>query len=268
MIEKIQKLLNNNFVWQGIILLGYRGSISHGTHQKTGLDDKDVLGICIPPKEYILGLKRFEQYEKQTDDLDLVVYDIRKYFRLLLNSNPNVISLLWLRPEHYIKATEWGKDLIRNRDIFLSKKCYKTFTGYAYSQLRKMESGQVYEGYMGEKRKRLVDKFGYDPKNASHLIRLLKMGIELLITGEVNVFRHDNQELLAIKNGEWELAKIKKEADNLFKLVAEAFVKSELPNEPDWNKANKLLIKTIENFWVFELSSHPMLEINLEGEIK
>jgi len=266
MIERIQKLLNNNFIWQGTILLGYRGSIAHGTYQKTGIDDKDVMGICIPPKEYILGLKRFEQYEKQEEDLDLLIYDIRKYFRLLLNNNPNVLSLLWLRQEHYIKKTDWGQMLIDNRDIFLSKRCYKTYTGYAYSQLRRMTSGNIYSGYMGKKRKALVDKLGFDGKNASHLIRLLKTGIELLITGEVNVFRHDNQELIAIKNGEWELDRIKKEANNLFKLAAEAFVKSELPNEPDWNKANKLLIEIIEDFWNLELVSHPILEINLNEE--
>lgn len=39
---------------------------------------------------------------------------------------------------------------------------------------------------MGEKRKQLVAKHGYDTKNASHLIRLLRMGMEFLTVEEIN----------------------------------------------------------------------------------
>ena len=42
---------------------------------------------------------------------------------------------------------------------------------------------------MGEKRKAIVRKYQYDVKNAAHLIRLLRMGIEFLETGELRVFR-------------------------------------------------------------------------------
>jgi len=52
---------------------------------------------------------------------------------------------------------------------------------------------------MGAKRKSLVEKFGYDTKNAAHLILLLRMGIEFLSVGVLHVKRHDAQELLEIK---------------------------------------------------------------------
>lgn len=57
---------------------------------------------------------------------------------------------------------------------------------------------------MGERRKALVRRHGYDTKNAAHLIRLLRMGIEFLQSGELLVDRsgHDAGELLAIKRGE------------------------------------------------------------------
>ena len=65
------------------------------------------------------------------------------------------------------------------------------------------------KGYMGEKRKRLVEKFGYDTKNASHLIRLLRMGMEFLVDGELHVEREDAKELLRIKGREAFEAKVR-----------------------------------------------------------
>ena len=44
-------------------------------------------------------------------------------------------------------------------------------------------------GYMGQKRRELVRRVGYDDKNAAHLIRLLRMGIEFLTEGTIYVER-------------------------------------------------------------------------------
>jgi len=212
------------------------------------IDDIDIIGVSVSPKDYYLGLKKFESYDCFEGSIDLVVYDIKKYIRLLLKGNPNVLGLLWLSPNHYILKTDLGNRLIENRDMFISKQCYKSFTGYAYGQLRRMTHFR-FEGYMGQKRKELVEKFGYDCKNAGHLIRLLKMGIELLITGELNVLRHDRQQLIAIKRGEWPLEKVQDEAQHLFKLAEEAFVRSKLPAKPNFNKANELCTSIIKDFW-------------------
>lgn len=236
------------FDGEGTILLGYRGSISHGTYIPKKIDDKDVLGIVIPPQEYMYGLKRYEQTEKFEKDIDLVVYEVRKFIRLLAQNNPNVMSLLWLSPLHYIVTTELGQRLIDNRKLFISKRCYKTYGGYAVSQFRRMTKFE-FKGYMGEKRKKLVEEFGYDTKNAAHLIRLLKMGIEILIDGEVNVLREDSQLYISIKQGEWTLPKVKAEAERLFKLLDEANVRSRLPYSPDIDKVDKLCVEIVRDYY-------------------
>lgn len=41
--------------------------------------------------------------------------------------------------------------------------------------------------------------YGYDTKNAMHLLRLLRIAKKLLSTGRVNVYRPDRQFLLAVK---------------------------------------------------------------------
>lgn len=231
-----------------LILEGYRGSISHGVYIKNHIDDKDIFGIFIPPKECVLGLDQWDMYEHKEGDLDILYYSLKKFMYLALKGNPNVLGLLWLDPTHYIQKTSLGKILIGNRDIFVGKHVYHSFVGYAYGQLRRM-THYKFNGYMGEKRKQLVDKFGYDTKNASHLIRILKMGIEFLVEGKLHVLREDSQQLLAIKLGEWTLEKVQDEANNLFKLAHESYIKSTLPTEPNYERANNLLIALTETFW-------------------
>lgn len=245
--EEKKEILPDN-----VILLGYRGSISHGTYvpqeDKDSIDDKDIMGVCIGNEESYFGLERFEQKERQLREWDSVVYEIRKYVRLLLKSNPNVLSLLWLKPHLYILKTPAGERLIENRNLFVSKKVYHSFNGYAYGQFKRMTHFK-FEGYMGAKRKRLVEKFGYDCKNAAHLIRLLRMGIEFLTEGELFVHRKDAQQLISIKKGEWSLEKVKVEAERLFRLAEEAYTRSPLPSKPNYKKVNELLMDITRNHW-------------------
>lgn len=231
------------------ILLGYRGSQAHGTYRpntdENSTDDIDVMGVIIHPKEAYLGFGRQETFERFEDPWDVVVYDIKHFVRLLVKQNPNVMSLLWLRPNDYMKISPAGRLLIDNRDLFVSKQAYHSFTGYAYSQLHKMTHNSC-QGYMGEKRKKLIDKFGYSTKNASHLIRLLKMGIEFLATGQLNVMREDNTYLVDIKNGKYSLEYIQAEAKRLFDLAESGVVHSKLPDTVDQKAAEQLLVKIVE----------------------
>lgn len=228
----------------------YRGSIVHGMYvpqeDPNSIDDKDLMGVVIPPIEKYFGLNSYEgQKDRFIREFDIVVYEYRKFVRLLLKANPNVLSALWLKPKHYIYVSQAGLILIANRDLFSSLRVYHSFTGYAYSQLKRMQVG-AYKGYMGEKRKKLVAKYGFDPKNAAHLIRLLRMGIEFLKEGIMYVEREDASELLDIKNGKWSLEKVEREADILFVLAKEVYAKSPLPPKPDTKKVEALLVKTLE----------------------
>ena len=102
-------------------------------------------------------------------------------------------------------------------------------------------------GYMGEKRKGLVLEHGYDCKNASHCIRLLKMCREFLETGEIFIKRTaDRQELLDIKAGRWSLADIKTYAETMFQENRVARDKSSLPEGPDKAKAEALLVDILK----------------------
>jgi hypothetical protein len=97
-------------------------------------------------------------------------------------------------------------------------------------------------GTMGEKRKKLVEKFGFDTKNMSHCVRLMRMGIEFLSTGQLNVMRNDNQNLIDIKRGMYTLDQLKAESERLFQLADLALVNSKLPDRVDRDRAEKLLV--------------------------
>lgn len=246
----------NHLMPDDLILLGYRGSIVHGTYvlnsDPNSIDDKDILGVFVAPKEHYLGFNHNadKPYEKKLREWDMVFYEVRKFIYLLIKSNPNVLIMLWLPDKYYIYSTSPGWTLVLNKEIFISKQIYHSFTGYAHGQLHRMTNWK-FEGYMGEKRKGLVEKFGFDTKNASHLIRLLRMGIEFLVEGKLNVEREDATELIDIKMGKWSLDKVRHEADILFDRAQEAYIKSPLPNEPDKERAEKLCMNIISYYHNF-----------------
>lgn len=234
------------------ILTGWRGSIAHNMFvpntDPNSIDDKDVMAVCIPPKEYYFGLKEYGSRgtkEIKKNEWDIVIYEFKKFVHLLKKGNPNVLSMLWLEPNHYLHLSDEGSFLLANRQMFVGRHVYHSFAGYAHAQLYKM-THLAFKGYMGDKRKKLVEQHGYDTKNAAHLIRLLKMAIEFLVDGSLKVFREDSKTLLSIKRGEWGLDKVKQKAEELFSLAEEAYVKSHLPPQVDGDAIDKLCIQILD----------------------
>jgi predicted nucleotidyltransferase len=262
MNEHIPKEIPKEVLVDNLILLGYRGSIAHNMYipntDPNSIDDIDIIGVFIAPENFYIGLgqhrsSQTKEISKEINGVmwDCVYYELRKFIKLLLKGNPNVLSLLWIKPEHYLLINEFGKMLLENRESFLGKKAlYTSFTGYANGQLKRMTHFKT-KGYMGEKRKRLVDKYGYDTKNAAHLIRLLTMGIEILNTNTPKIFRDkDANMLLDIKTGKWSLKEVKDLAKKLFKDAKEAYTKSTLPNEPDYFRAEEVTMSILNDYLI------------------
>ena len=83
------------------------------------------------------------------------------------------------------------------------------------------------------RRSELEAKFGYDTKHALHLIRLLRMGLEIVATGRVLVRRDDRDELLGIKAGALSYDELMARAEALGQQVHAAAATSPLPANPD-----------------------------------
>lgn len=86
------------------------------------------------------------------------------------------------------------------------------------------------------KRHELEVKFGYDTKHGMHLVRLMRMGHEILTTGKVIVKRPDREELLAIRNeGIWPYEKMIEYGETMDKELTRIYESgtSPLPRSPD-----------------------------------
>jgi predicted nucleotidyltransferase len=229
------------------------GSHSHGTwippEDPSSIDDVDVMGIVVPPRHRVLGLHHWQHAAWFDDELDITLYEWGKFIRLLLKSNPNVIGTLWLPSDCLLLTTGLWDVLIGMRDVFASQNIHDSFVGYAMAQIHKMERGNR-EGYMGAKRKALVEKFGYDCSNAAHAVRLLRMGTEFLETGQMNVRRTlDADELREIKRGGWTLERVKGEVDRWRARADLALQNSPLPARPDNRVAEALILLGYDWWW-------------------
>ena len=247
---------------QHCIMVCQRGSQVYGT--STELSDEDYFAVIIPPIEKLVGLSIFDNWTYQHDDVDVVVFSLRKYIGLLLNSNPTMLETLWYRDGDYcdLETTTAFEAVKRNRYLFSSILAAGSFSGYARNQLERMEHN-VTSRRMGAKRKRIMAKFGYDTKNASHLVRLYRMGVEFVETGELTVYRPDREELLAIKNGEWTLEQVKEEAARLEEKMCAAKENSPLPTEPNTHVAESLLVNlTLEHIRHQDSSHKDSRDIN------
>lgn len=121
-------------------------------------------------------------------------------------------------------------------------------------------SSKYFNGYMGNKRKSLVMKLGYDAKNAAHLIRLLRMGKEFLDTGVMTVLRPDAEELMTIKRGEWKLEDIQTLAEELFEQVKAAKKMSVLPDRPNMQAIEALVVDLLTEHFNARKTALPILE--------
>ena len=99
-------------------------------------------------------------------------------------------------------------------------------------------------------RSALEENFGYDTKHAMHLVRLLRMGVEILRDGEVIVKRPDAEELLSIRAGAWTYEQVVQYAEQMDLDVRENwYKKTSLPKTPDIKLAAKLLMEVQDIVW-------------------
>jgi predicted nucleotidyltransferase len=237
------------------------GSVAYGVSSDTS--DMDLYGFAIPKKDvvfphlagYIPGFgdqpEMFAQWQKHgvVDEhalagkgrtYDFTIFNIVKFFDLLINNNPNIIDSIYTPQECVLHMTHVGNLVREHKDIFLHKGCYPKFKGYAYSQLHKMTCKEP----IG-KRKKIREEFGFDCKFAYHLVRLLNECEQILMNGTLDL-RLNNEQLKAIRRGEVEEADIRKWASDKEKQLEELFVKSELPTKPRKDEIKKLLLECLD----------------------
>lgn len=111
---------------------------------------------------------------------------------------------------------------------------------------------QTWKASRNPARAALEAKYGYDTKHGAHLVRLLRMGREILTTGQVNVWRGgpngDADELLAIRRGECSYDKLVAYAEEEDADLNEIYKSKaySIPTAPARNKIDELCMDLVE----------------------
>lgn len=208
-----------------IILLTLAGSHAYGT--STPESDVDVRGICVCPIDVRLSsFHKFEQYEGKwncpisnykrykevcydqparatahpttdswTPPEDIVIYDVAKAIKLIGECNPNMLELLFSDNNDYLYLNSLGEKILSERDKFLSLKAKHTYTGYAMSQLKKIERHRAY--LLGKVPKKPTRKEYGLPEHESLIPQAERSLINEEIQNRIREWTADNIELNA-----------------------------------------------------------------------
>lgn len=250
----VKERLDKDFGRDNYYLICIAITGSHAYGMQTDDSDYDIMGLFLPPHNYVLGLDKVEQIVlKKVDGVEGTIFNFMKWFPLMLAQNPNVLELLWHVHTQYVYKDDifWPK-LIGSRSEFLSKKLKHSFAGYAFAQLNRLNK---LNEKVNENKKRLeeFEKFGYSTKNASHMFRLLNMAFDALVEKEIQVMRPERQFLISIREGKYSYDEVVKMANSKFALIEEAYLKSDLRNKIDYAFANNFYMEVLREYVLWHM---------------
>lgn len=193
-------------------------------------DDSDIdrRGIYLAPAELQWSL--FGAPEQFEDNATQSCYwELQKFLTMALKANPNILECLYSPMVE--KITPLGEELLAMRQQFLSQMIFQTFNGYAMSQFKKIEQDIRNHGEVRW-------------KHAMHLLRLLLTGAATLRDARVPVRVEAHRDrLLAVKRGELPWTEVDAWRKELHRDFERALAETKLPERPDYEAANRFLIK-------------------------
>jgi predicted nucleotidyltransferase len=201
--------------------------------------------VCYAAMEFLIE----EEKQNFIDELDGIYGDY-------------IVPLLarFLHPEERGLAMEWLQMGIKAQahafQCLGSHYLKDEYVDMAHKELIFYNAGKEYDRYLQWKKARnkerapLEEKYGFDTKHAGHLVRLIRMGEEILKTGIVNVDRTgiDADELKAIRAGSWAYEQIEEYAHNKDKEFNDLYTTSKLPRSVDIEKISKLCVETVKAY--------------------
>lgn len=210
-----------------IILEGVTGSKAYGLDHADS--DEDIKGIYVAPTANVLGLFGVKDTIDHTEP-DWTYHELGKFLKLAMKCNPTILELLYL--EGYTVTSKFGRMLVDNRHLFLSKTIYHSYGGYAISQARKLNARG---GTFGNGRNKRYSK------HARHCFRLLYQGKELLETGNLTVRVSPEMRTKLFEIGDLPVHELVALFETQFKEFDK--IATSLPDEPDIEAINQILLR-------------------------
>ena len=264
-IEEVKDYINSSTEYdflrdypRKIAFLTLGGSYAYGTNTEDS--DIDLRGVFLSDKREILLNNNQNNLEKTDNhkDIDTVLHSHIKMINMLAKGNPTFLELLYFAPDRYLYVSDIGMELIKNRDMFLSKRVYHAYKGYICDCLE-----QAY--VRCSKSDDIQKKTKFANKSMMHAVRLLLQGIQLLQCETMcGTMEEIGKDLIDIKMGYNTLCEKRhlpdgtectdyrpNESYNVFtnRLLSEfeyGYKYTTLPDEADWDRINNFLMTTNE----------------------
>lgn len=180
MSNEYEFLKNDEPLGNNLILLYLSGSYAYGTNADSS--DIDLRGIRLNSKrEILLGQDIGAISDTNTDTM---IYSFKKMVKMLCSNNPSAIEIFGLNPEHILFVSYVGEDLLKRKDMFLTKKVGYAFRGYIENSLKLLESEKCLNN------RELMGKYMVHP------VRLFFMISDILKNHEVKTYRYVEHDLL------------------------------------------------------------------------
>jgi hypothetical protein len=258
LIEQIRReVVSRNpeqaWVIDNLAFLHVGGSTLYGTN--TAASDLDVRGITIAPKSFWVGARHFEQLECSlagpgVGDVEVVIFDVRKWLRLAVAVNPNVVETLFVEDDSpwALVTTDRWRFIRLEATALLNRQAHAGYHGYTISQLKKMVVKQSNK----TGRRQIADEFGFDLKFAAHGFRLARQGAELLRSGRITFPRPDREYLSAIRHGKiygpGDLDRCVADLQAAAKELDRAYLETVLPAKVDFERYDRLLLSIYDRY--------------------
>lgn len=159
------------------------------------------------------------------------------------------LSHAMLLGEDEIGAYEW----LTKENVGRFAKDVVTFMGRLKAYKNAVKEYKQYQNWRATRnpaRAKLEREHGYDCKHAYHLVRLARLGEELLTKGTMTVTnRHDRDELAAVRRGEWSYEQVLTFADAVDANLNALAETSPLPSKPKRKQIDALTQEILEGFW-------------------
>lgn len=226
------------------ILRVLAGSTLHGLNVP-GTDDSDEVGVCIEDIDCAIGFSEFEQYiyrtaaeregkhdaPSQAGDLDLTIFSLRKFLRLAMQGNPQILQCLFVPEPLCLKRDARGAQLQELAPLIVSRHAGSRYLGYLEAQRQRLLGER---GQKKTNRPELEAKHGYDTKYAMHILRLGFQGVELMSTGKLTLpmAEKDRAFTYAVRLGEVPIQEALTKAGELERQIKDLLDDAPVPAEP------------------------------------
>lgn len=208
-----------------------------------GLDndqsDTDTATIFALPTEAILSISQPKGTEQVSEDEgDTTSWEVQRFIKLAISGNPTVLETLWTPP---LEMNEFGIRLRDIRQSFLSRRVIGSYAGYAKQQASKLERKYVDAGEMNYQMQ----------KHLSHMLRLVIAGTHVVIYNEVlvEVPKEYKEFLLGVKRGTVSRQSAMELFNSLSRIFERAIEGCSLPQKPDLETINTLLLEIRRYYW-------------------